>query len=328
MPPSYPSPPVYIQDIPVAFYIGDGTDPAPIREAWIEGQGLVVQIDFLVRWSDRIRFLQILSGSSSYSAPSYSRTLPANLPQIIGDKSPGLPGQVDDYQWYRFICTSTGEFTPKKWRTDVDGSVTGTPGWGYYEMVVIPTTWSVPTYIVDSAEFTPDFPGADVSGFPFTTTRMRSSGETYAPYATGYKFHSTGNQIDDAKVGLIRPKTEIAITRHQMPYVDMELYESLIGVVNNAPFKLGNKEFDEESILYMNYEIEQRPDVTTGGLTYDVTHHMVANGPVEDTEGNPNSSWNYFVNRSGKWDLVVSTDGGKPPYSTDNFRLAIWPEYV
>lgn len=328
MPSSYPSPPFDVGGVQTAFYLGDDEEAAPIREAWAEDQGLILSIDFLVRWSDRLKFLQALSGSSSYSAPSYTRKTPVRLPQILGDSSPGLPGQPDAYQWYRFTCTGTGELVPKKWRTDVDGSVTGLAGWGYYEMVVVPTIWTVPSYIIDQSEFTPDFPGADISGFPYTTTRTKASGESYAPYATGYKFNSTGLQIDDAKVGLIRPKTEITITRHFMPYVDIETYESLIGAVNNAPIKFGNKEFDEDSILYLNYEIEPRPDVSTGGLTYDITHHLIANGPVEDASGNPNSSWNYFVDRKGTWDLVVSSEGGKPPYPSENFRLAIWPEYT
>jgi hypothetical protein len=323
---SYASPPFKIGEVAASFFLGEGGDQAAIRESWSD-QGLTVSIDFLVRWSDRIKLIQELNGSSSYSAPSYTRKLPVKLPVIIGDTSPGLPGQSEEYSWYRFACVGAGEFKPIKWRTDKSGNVTGFAGWGYYQMVVVPTTWMVPTYVITEKPFDPDFPGADISGFPYTTTRIKPSGESYSPYSTAYKYSSSDKQIDGSKVGLIRPKMEIAITRHYMPFVDSHAYDELIGKVNNAPMKFGNTEYPEESLLYLAYEPEVRGDVSTGGLTYDITHHLIANGPVLDKDGNPNSSWNYFVSPNGTWDLVVQADSGDPPYGRDNFKLAMWPEY-
>lgn len=324
--PSYASPPFQVGDVTASFFIGDGGDQPAIRESWSD-QGLTVAIDFIVKWSDRIKFIQELNGSSSYNAPTYSRKIPVKLPIIKTDKSPGLPGQGDDYMWYRFACVGSGEFTPIKWRTDVKGEVTGVPGWGYYQLVVIPTTWAVPTYIIDDEPFDPNFPGADVSGFPYTTTKIMSAGESYSPYSTGYKFKTSGRQVDDAKVGLIRPKLEITVTRHSMPFVDTKMLDDLIGAVNSAPLKFGNTEYPEGSILYMSYEPSPRGDASTGGLTYDVTHHMVANGPVLDKDGKPSSSWNYFVTPDGTWDQVVQSKGGKTPYESIDFKAAIWPEY-
>ncbi|MDR3582567.1 MAG: hypothetical protein P4L67_04810 [Candidatus Pacebacteria bacterium] len=313
--------------VQAAIFVGENGSQGGIRPSWTD-QGLVVQIDFLIAWKDYIKFLQLLAGSSSYSGGKYYRKLPTKLPVISGDKSPGLPGQQSGYLWDRMICMGTGEFRPVKFRTDGDGSATGMVGWGMYAMVVIPTTWGVPTYIVDDKEFDPNFPGADLSGYPFTTTRIKAAGEAYSPYASGYKFATSGENIDDSKVGLVRPKLEITITRHNMPFVDSEKLNNLVGKTNDIPLGFGNTAFKAESMLYLSYEYEARPDVATGGLTYDITHHILANGLVEDVNGSNQSSWNYFVSPDGKWDQVIQVKGGEAPYSTAELQFDIWPEYA
>lgn len=315
-----------IAGVQAAIFVGEDGDQGGIRPSWTD-QGLVVHIDFLIHWNEYIRFLQILAGSSSYANKNYFRRLPAKLPRILGDDSPGLPGQQDKYQWDRMICMGTGEFRPIKFRTDSEGDATGTVGWGMYAMVVVPTIWSVPTYIVDDKQFAPDFPGADLSGFPYTTTQIKAAGEAYSPYSSGYKFRSSGETIDDSKVGLIRPKMDISITRHGMPFVDTDKLNAMIGKTNGIQLVFGNTVFKPESMLYISYDYDSRPDVSTGGLTYDITHHILANGLVEDVDGNQQSSWNYFVSPDGRWDQVVRVDDEESPYSTVEMRHEIWPEY-
>lgn len=336
----HPSPRVRVGDVWAAFYLGEDGQSGGIRESWGD-DGLEIQIDFVIEWSDRIKLIQNLNGACSYDNGAYHRKVPIKIPALIGDSSPGLPGMADDYMWYRFVCAGAGEFKPLKWRTDVDGERTGIAGWGFYSAVIVPTHWRVPSYVIDDAKFTPDFPGADVSGYPYTTTDIKTSGEAFSPYAASYKFLGSGTQVDDAKVSLIRGRREITITRHYMPYVDFDRLGKMIGRVNKEPFVFGNNEYKAESLLYLGSEIESRPDAATGGLYYNIIHHIMANGSVKDDDDKTSSSWNSFITPDGKWDTIVRDlkdwrgIPGPPqpgvdietPYKADFTPKDIWPDY-
>lgn len=329
MPNPQPSPGFQIGGVDASIYVGENGDEGGIVETWTD-KGLEVSVDFIVGWQDRIKFLQGLRGAATWdggSPGSVTRSYPFSLPFNDNDTYPDFGNlQGAPYGWGRYLCFGTSPFRPIKYRTDKDGSFAGLAGWGHYDDVVIQAHFSSPSYFVFDQKI-PYTTGFDISGYPYTTTTTRATGEVFAPYTNSFKFDATNVPINEANVGIIRPKTEIMITRHYMPMVDTLTYDGLIGKVNKDPITLGTIEYGEEAILYLSYEVEPYGDVSTGLTYYDIKHQLMANGNVLDSANAPISSWNYFLTPKGNWDKLVAVNGGATPYQKADFPAALWPDY-
>lgn len=321
--------------IVATIYIGeDGR--GGIKESMYTDRGMEVAIDFLVYWKDRIKVLYLLRGSCGYDGQNYWRRLPLRLPPRIGmDEIAPLdtPDALENngaYDWTKYVCTSIGECRPVEPATEIgqDNGGRDPAGWPYYDKVIIPTKWSVPLYAVLEDPYPPSTIGLDPSGFPYTTTRWRTAGEIFSPYTNAYRFKNEATPANEANVGILRAKTELSITRHFMPFVDTLSLDGLIGKINMDPITISTDTNPPESILYLGYDAEPYINPSNGKIVYDVTHRMMVNGPVPDKDGVPQESWNYFMNRSGFWDVLVQRDGGGNVYTDDEFKCKIWPEYV
>jgi hypothetical protein len=315
--------------IPVAIVVGpDGRDG--VKETMYTDNGMEVAISFLVQWPQRLQFLYSLRGSCGYRNGQYWRYVPTSLPGDLGEDQPNADQEgIASYGWSRYTCYSVGECIPKKMVVNNPRDRPGfTPGWTNYEFAVVPTRWRVQTYDVAEAPYSPTEPGRDPSGFPYTTTRWRISGELFSPYTNCYQFENETTPVNEANIGIQRIKTELAITRHFMPFVDTVALDKIFGTVNRDPIQIGGDVNPSHSMLHLGYETQEYVNPSNGRIVYDITHRIMVNGGVLDGDGVIQESWNYFMNRSGKWDRLIQRDGGGTVYRSSQFRCVIWPEYI
>lgn len=319
------SPGLSINDVQCSIYLGAKCDQGGIIEHWTDS-GLEVRIEFLVKWNDRISFIQALRGVAGVDENGYiTRTDPWSLPVTIRDLCPDVPPYSQTpYYWDSYLCVGTDPFRPIKAMVDQDGSETGVPGWVYYDSVIIPARFMVTPYQIGSFQNKYNY-GDDLSGYPYTSVKGKATGEAFQAWYNAYVFTATGQTAGDVTV--IRPKQEFTITRYMMPFVATEEYDKLIGKVNSDPIWIGTTHYAEESILYMGYEPEWISDPSTGLLFYNIHHTVVANGVVRDVNDNPSSSWNMILNKSGAWSRIsLRTDNTKPLYTKAEFIPVLWPE--
>jgi hypothetical protein len=314
-----------------SVYVGPDASSG-LRETMHSDVGMQVEIDFRVPWTRRLQFLYILRGSCGFDGDNYWRQLPVSLPTILFDSVAEMNENEDQapYAWDRYYCTSMGQGRPLKMRTSDDqGEPTGWIGWPYAEEVIIPTVWTVPMYTIAEDPYDPKTVGMDPSGFPYTTTRWRTTGEIFSPYTNAYKFVNDVTPANEANIGILRAKTELSITRHFMPFVDTVTLDAMIGKVNLDPIQIGSDTNPFESMLYLGYETEQYANPSNGKIVYDITHRIMVNGPVLDKDGKPQESWNYYMNRKGYWDkLVLKDNETRRVYDSTEFKCKIWPDYV
>lgn len=323
--PTNKSPSLSVNGVNAAIYLGEHGDQGGIVEQWTD-RGLEIRIEFIVRWPDRIRFIQALRGSAAVDANGkIVRNDPWTLPQNPNDPLPefdifaGHP-----YYWNYYLCVGTDPFRPVKPKTDPDGSATGLEGWVYYDYVVIPARFAIPPYRVGPFTGTYEI-GTDLSGYPYTSVKGKASGEVFQCWNNSYKFKNLDQPAGD--VGLIRSRQEFTITRYMMPFLDTTKYDAMIGKVNTESIKIGTTTYAPESMLYMGYEPEWVGDPSTGLLSCNVHHTIMANGEMAVASGDANSSWNYALTKLGFFDkMVLRTDGTTTPYRQVEFIPVLWPE--
>lgn len=320
-----PSPGLNINGVTASIYWGPIGDQGGIIEQ-VTDHGMEVRVEFKVKWKDRIAFVQALKGYASIDVNGkITRKDPWVLPSILFDVTPNVePYNGVPYFWDSFICVGTEPFRPIKPQTDPDGTVTGLTGWVYYDEVIIPARFAVAAYQIGNFENVYQI-GEDLSGFPYTTVKGKSSGEAFKAWYNAYEFTGSNTPVDDAVI--IRPKQEFVISRYLMPMLDTLKYDELIGKVNKEPIRIGTTLYGAESLLYAGYEPEPVSDPSTGLLFYNIHHTLQANGKVRDANGNPASSWNMILNRVGKWLRVhLRTDPTRELYESIDFLPVIWPE--
>jgi hypothetical protein len=314
------------------IHVGADSRAGGVRESPWTDRGMEVAIDFQVSWVDRIKLLYALRGSCGFNNGEYWRSLPKSLPRLADDTIGDIDDREDQnqYPWDRYFCSSIGPCRQIKTRvTDEDGDPTDVVGWPYYEEVVMPTVWTVPLYVVSDKAYDPKTVGKDPSGYPYTITRTHTSGEIFSPYTNAFKFTNEATPANEANIGILRAKTELSITRVFMPVLDTLTLDAMIGKINTDHIQFGSDVNPPESMLYLGYEYEPYVNPANGKIVYDVTHRLMVNGPVLDKDGNPQESWNYFMNRSGYWDkLVLKDDADRGVYDSTEFACKIWPEYV
>ncbi len=317
-----PSPTFEINGVECAIYLGDDGEQGGIIEQWSD-RGLEVLVYFHCRWSDRMEVIRGLRGTVTLIGDRVVRDiLPFSLPQ------PELDPQTN---WSRWICTGTDNFIPKKFRTDQNGSFTGLSGWGYYDSVVIPAHFMVTTYFT-TFDVSQDGP-VDISGFPFTTTKIRTSGEIFSPPSQVYKFvkpDNAGNSIrvEDIGVGITRVRTEIDITRHYMPNVPLKNLQIAIGKINETQMTFADFDYPRGSILCSGIQqSDPYGDAASGLMVQDFEYTLIANGQSNNPD-DPPLDWNKYMRPdNGEWDTIMDPNS-RTPFRYGNLNHLIWPEYV
>ncbi len=318
-----PSPTFEINGVPVAIYVGNDGEQGGIIEQWSD-RGLEVIVYFHCRWEDRMELVRGLRGTVAEVGGDVIRDiLPFTLPQ-----NPLQPMT----KWNRWICTGTDNFMPKKFRTDQDGAFTGLAGWGYYDSVVVPAHFMVTTYFTNPDE---SFLQVDPSGFPFTTTKIRTSGEVFSPPSQVYKFSkpdANGNfiRVEDIGVGVTRVRAELDITRHYMPNVPLTNIQTAIGKLNDTAMRFAGFSYSRGAILCSGVQqSDPYGDAASGLIVQDYEYTLIANGQSND----PNApqiplDWNQYMRPdNGEWDTLIDQNGNMP-FRYDDLSHLIWPEYA
>ena len=303
------------------IYVGADGEQGGIVPAWTD-RGLEITVYLHCAWESYPYVLRGLRGWVGFDQNgNIVRTDPVSMP---------INPNQQDYAWGRFICVGTGDIRGEKWRTDQDGSITGAAGWGYYVNAIIPAKFAAPSYQTQAAA-----PGygngkgqSDLSGMPYTTTKIRTSGEVFCPPHGAYSWPN-GTPVDEAHVGVIRAKQEIQITRHFMPTIPVDRYQSVVGTVNGKPLALGRYSFPRGTIMFMGCsEIEPYSDVGTGLSVCDITFNLMGNGtdnlPADGTDHT--LDFNKVMDPTGSWQFITDANQRGPfPYA--NLWSVIWPEY-
>jgi hypothetical protein len=332
------SPNFSILGCPVWVYVGEDGEQGGIVESASE-QGLEVTVVLHCYWLQRTLIYQGLWGTVGFDqSGNIVRTDPLSLPIPPGS---GLPAFITGptppaYHWERYICTGIGDVRGTKWRTDQDGSITGLAGWGYYEMARITATFGVtswqPWYAAPG-----DKAGngqTDLSGLPYTTTKIRTQGEVICPPHGSYVWTATQVPVDEAHLGLIRAKQEVTITRHRMPTVPTQQVQKVIGRCNGKPIQFGTYLFPAETLLFTGADSEPTSDPGTGLLTQDITYTLIGNGTDNaPPDGNDHTqSFNSILDQTGVYNAISTPAGagpgaGRKPFTPTNMQAVIWPEY-
>lgn len=282
----------------VYFHLGaNGEEPA-IRERY-DPEPQVTCL-FKCGWNDRFAFIQYLLGTVQYTNNgTITRTPPFSYPL---PQAQFLAGTMKQDRW---ICTSIGEVSGIKWRTDQDGSSTGTnlEGWGEYDTAIVPATFTVPLW-----QTSPQGQGApfcDPFNNSYAVTKIKTSGEVFAP-PTGSLFYNAGayaNQpLQDINGAVIRTRDEISITRIRIPILPNTALLACQSGVNNAQFDVGSKKYERGSVLFVSKNVESRPDPTNFGIVFDIEYIFLANAPTQQANLiNQALDWNYFMDPTGAW---------------------------
>jgi len=320
MPASTTSVPLNVNGVDVSIWVGEDGQQGGIVESATD-DGLEVVVTFLCDYSQRRQLLYKLSGDSFWDGNTVTRTNPYTLGAIVEQYTSGYT-----FEWQKYICTSIGQMKPIQWRTDEDGSVTGLEGWGYYSKVIIPATFSRVPYEIGDEEFDGET-YVDPSGFPYTTTEIKLSGEVFQPPTNTYAFKTV--DYGAGNIGIIQPRSEITFTRHMMPGVlPWDVIQSTIGCVNDHPFALSGTTIPAGTLLVVGMENDPKPSFGTGNILQTIKWSCVALGPVQNSDGTTRiREWNEFLAPNGTWDFVVDKKGNYPyPYA--RIEDAIWPDYT
>lgn len=263
----------------------------------VTGEGPTASVVLQCLWDDWFKVLQGLAGGSSADENgAITYTAPYLLPVFGGLIALGVP-------------EIAGVGKPRR---DADGL----PAWQFAQ---IKTQFGVPRYSFDAGPgggegWTGYEPGVDISGRPYTTTRVRVNSDIMVPPG-GALFFTDGTQagqpIEDSQAGLPIPNIEISMTRHMMPYVPLSQAKSLIGTVNETDVYLGGVKFDPGYVLFAGFN-SSREILFTGAWSNEVEYIILAQAI---------HSWNQILDRAGRWSLInTKSDGsGDPAFKTSDF---------
>ena len=261
------------------FGIGPDGQEGGIAESYTLDSGPEARCTFKVDWNSRQELIQSLLGTVNYANGSVSRTPPFAYPLdnflVVAGGGIQTPN--------RWICTGIGAVKGTKWKTDDfgDNTSTGVPGWGYYQWANVEAIFTVPLWQVD--DFNPGTQGIDLSSAPYVVTKIKTSGEVFAPPTNsviylGGKF--AGKALQDVNASIIRTRMELSVTLIRFPIVPANLINSLIGSINGKPWQIGTYTFPRGSILFTGNNSEPRPDPCSFAIVQDVELLFLANGPA------------------------------------------------
>jgi hypothetical protein len=324
-----PSPYFKINDADVGIWIGEDGAQGGIVETWTD-QGLEVTVYLHCAWFDRAKVYSGLRGTVGWGSGPIGLAAGGTIQRTDPAVLPVPPNSA--YRWDRMVCVGTGEVRGEKWRTDPDGSITGVAGWGFYVNAIIParfavTPWQTIGNIGDGSGSADPADRNDISGQPYTITKIRTQGEVLCP-PHGTYFWPNGNAVDESHIGIIRAKQEISITRVYMPSVHVAEIQSCIGTINGKPLRIGDYTFPKGSLMMAGCESEPYGDVGIGLLAHDIHITLLGNGlDNKPPDGNDHiQDFNYIMSPDGTYQKIADKQGNTPfPYV--NMWYNIWPEF-
>jgi len=252
-------------------------------------EGATADVVFQCNYGDRFLLLRALRGTVAANGRAVVRTLPYQYPA-----APNL------------YCTGVDPITLVKPMRDANGWVIG-------ELARLTAHFEAPKW-----QFVAGDPAGqnDPSGQAWTTTKLKTTAEVFTPPAGAYfigPFTPTGTAIEESSVGVVRPKTEISMTRKMLPFTPLQEIDAAEGKVNLYPVQVGNKVYAPGFVLFITGNTEPGSDVL-GDNTYDVEYMFIANSDYD---------WNTYQSKTGAWQkLNTKADGsGKPPFASADFAL-------
>lgn len=328
------SPYFMINGCECGIFVGQDGQGGGIEPQWVDG-GLEVTVHIICWWIDLEKVLRGLRGYAETSREkgkeggvytSVNRVDPVGLPQVTA--SLDVPG----WNWDRFICVGTGPIRGLKWRTDNDGSLTKLIGWGYYSKAVIParfaaTTWQTRDHAAGMGSAGMGL--RDLSGLPYTTTRIGSEGEVFIPPHGAYQWSPNGPDIPEGHIGIIRAKHQIQVTRHYMPFVPLAASDAIMGSVNSKNIQFGDLRFTAGGLMFLGIsDVESYSDI--GGMTmFDYTLNLLGNGNdnLPPDGGSRSLNYNWSMDPSGVYRPVIdSSPNQNPPFPKKLWAAAMWPD--
>ncbi len=308
----YPKPnwQLEINGVTCSIYLSEDGQSAAINESF-PPEGRHVTVTFHCYWEDRNDLVQGLLGTVDYDGTTVIRTAPFSIPLADRDNN-----EDDETKMYlnRCFCTSITNIEGTKWITDIDGSVTGELGWGYYVFAKVTAEFTSPPYLIDPI---PTLQFNDPLNILYAITKTRISGEVFAP-PTGSFIYADGpfqNQpLLDIGASQIRSRVEISCTRMRLPFVPMKTFGPLIGAVNEDPITIATQDFTKGSVLFTGINPEPRSDQYDGGIVQDVEITLLANTQASTKNANDPLDWNYFLAPDGNW-TKVTTIAGDPVFA-------------
>jgi hypothetical protein len=285
-PSSYPSPYLQSLGLPISIAVEDLGQRAVVERFPPEGPS--ADVVFKCRYADRYAVIKGLRGGVIQTGKKFQYVPAARYPP-----SPNL------------VCTSIGEITGIRPWTDANG-------WLQYDEALVPATFTVPTWDAIDAQAV-----SDPSGIPMTTTKFKGSGEVFEPPVGSFFYTagaSSGKKVSGSSVGIIRPRTEISMTRHGIPYPYLDGPLWIEGCVNDTPVLFADREFPRGCLLMASFDMDPVPDPSTGDKAWDYTFTLLGNDVRE---------WNEFMDPAGEYVLInTAADGsGEYVFPYENFDL-------
>jgi hypothetical protein len=265
-------------------FAGDNDGQGAVDESWSMGSPPKAVAKIKCAYADRYTMFRGLVGSISISGTTIIRNPPFQYPP-----SPGL------------ICTEISSCI------GIGRMATDSTGWATWPAAIVTCVFSYPGFSTDSGS--PAGQG-DPTGQAYTTTRTRTSGEVFTPEGGTFFWNGgsdNGKQVSESSIGLVRPRTEISITRHMLPVMNLNFLESYIGSVNANPIPIGNYTYGTGTILFAGFSTEPSADVT-GAPAQEVEYTLLANGNGQD--------WNQLIDRDYTFQFVSTNKlgGGTKPF--------------
>lgn len=277
------SPSLSIGGIDCSLSLGDDGRGDVFGESW-PSSGPEASAEFRCAWTDRYALARALMGSST----------------SVG----GVILQVPPYAWPEspnIFCAALGTIRGEVPRILQVPEGRAPAGWMAFTRAVIPARFSVPRYDIPGTS--PD-PPKDPSGRTYTSTRFQLSGEVFTPPNGTFYYQDGGAAwvpVHDSLLGIIRPRVEISMTRHWLPWnFDLEVLMRLIGGVNSYPVQFTNRTFPRGTLLFGGFSATEQVD-SLGERSYDIECGMLGNYDVE---------WNELMGQDSEWHLVNSQDDG------------------
>jgi hypothetical protein len=270
----------------VTVFLADGESEALV-ESMTQGEGPIARLKLAFPWNTRYNLLKALAGSAVLVGGKIVRSPPWTYPP-----SPNL------------VCVGVDRIVGIKAGTDATGFVT-------FQEAVIDCVFGYPRWQIQKGS--PNGSN-DPSGQPYTITTFKTSGEVFTPrqgtyvWGTGAPSKIVGTEVDNASVGIIRPRTEISMKRVLCPYVPLNVVETYIGTVNQNPIAFSDNTYPQGTVLFAGCTATPTADVL-GDPVWDIEYTMLANGLSLD--------WNAFLAPDGNYYLINTKSdlSGQYPFS-------------
>jgi len=247
-----------------------------VREAWPEQGGPTADVVFQGSWDLRYNLVKAIFGYASLNGSTIYRQTPYQYPP-----SPNL--------WARSLTSIEG----------IGPRTNQATGWLGYKICQIGVHFAVPPF-----GFNVESPQAqnDPSGQPWTTTKIKGSGEVFTPPGTGstFSWNAAGKTYNNAPIpnstiGVLFPRVEISMTRHWMPFIPVLTASTYIGSANLNPVEMGNQLFAKGTILFGGFNSSESAD-TLGNLVWEIEYTILVNQNDRD--------WNSYLAPDGTYQLV------------------------